>query len=98
MPLPSRTSPEVAVITRTPPWSVPLLAPVADSPQEAAGDPARPLLMFYQLCLLLSMAMLEHSELLNLLLEHSASSIICYVHFILIHSKLSNLLIQHSDL
>jgi hypothetical protein len=38
-----------------------------------AGGPARPLLMFYQSCLLLSVAVLEHSDLSHFLLEHSVS-------------------------
>jgi hypothetical protein len=66
MPLSSRTSLEAVVAARTPPWSVALLAP-------GAGSPARPLLIFYQPCLLLSMAVLEHSDLSNFLLEHFVS-------------------------
>jgi hypothetical protein len=95
MSLSSHTSLKAATGTRNPPWPVALLAPAARSPQEAA---ACPLLMFYQPCLLLSIAVLEHSELLIFLLEHYVLSIICYTHFILIHSELSNLLIQHSKL
>jgi hypothetical protein len=38
-----------------------------------AGGPARPLLMFYQPCLLLPVAVLEHYELSKFLLEHSVS-------------------------
>jgi amino acid permease len=73
MPLSSRTSLEAAVAARTPPWSVALLAPGTGSPQEAAGGPACPLLIFYQPCLLLSMAVLEHYDLSNFLLEHFVS-------------------------
>jgi hypothetical protein len=75
--LSSRTSPKAAAATHTPPWPVALLAPAAGSPQEAVGGPTRPLLMFDQPCLLLPVAVLEHSELSNFLLEHSMSSIIC---------------------
>jgi hypothetical protein len=71
------TSPEAAAAACTSLWSVALLVPATGSPQEAASGPAHPLLMFYQSCLLLSVAVLEHSELSIFLLEHSVSSIIC---------------------